>query len=208
MTVVNILDSLTDWARENISPKISLKVPPDNDRAATDAGWEHKRVNPSVFAMYVPTKEKLPPSIISPFPSICIRFVEGADNLASGKGSINIQLCFSAWNPGTHGEDVVLPNPDNALEPLKWDGPEADAYFNRNGDGWRDVWNMVDIALREIERVTNINGLVIDRTVPVKFGPLTEQESIPDFYPFWFAWVSFTVTYPIIRVIEDVEEYL
>ena len=67
---------------------------------------------------------------------------------------------------------------------------------------------MVDIALREVESVTNIDGLVIDRSVPVKFGPFTEQESIPDFYPFWFAWVSFSVSYPITRNIRDIENLL
>ena len=56
--------------------------------------------------------------------------------------------------------------------------------------------------------MTNIDGLVIDRSVPVKFGPFTEQESIPDFYPFWFAWVSFSVSYPITRNIRDIENLL
>lgn len=208
MTVVCVLDALTKWVRENICPKILLKVPPDNDKDAEDAGYEYQLTHPAAFTMYIPTKEKLPPPIISPFPSVCVRFVEGADNLFNGKGSIGVQLCFSAWNPGTHGKDIILPNPENAMEPKKWSGPEADAYFQRDGEGWRDVWNMVDIALREIEIVINIGGLVIDRSVPVKFGPMTEQESIPDFYPFWFAWVSFTVTYPITRPIQGVEDLL
>ena len=34
MTVVCVLDALTKWARENICPKILLKVPPDNDKDA------------------------------------------------------------------------------------------------------------------------------------------------------------------------------
>lgn len=65
----------------------------------------------------------------------------------------------------------------------QWTGPEAEEYFDRNGDGWRDAWNFVDIALREIESRTNIAGYEIDRSTPVKFGPLTEQEAIPDFTP-------------------------
>ena len=208
MTVVRVIDTLTDWARDNICPKIQLKVPPDNEKDATDAGYEYKRVNPAAFSMYVPAKDKLPPNIISPIPSICVRVLEGAEDLASGKGKAGIQLCFSAWDPGIHGEDVVLPNPDNALEPKKWTGQEADEYFRKLGGGWRDAWNMIDIVLREIESVTNVDGLVIDRKVPIKYGPLTEQESIPDFYPFWFCWVTFTVTYPITRVIRGVEEFL
>lgn len=208
MTVTHTLDILTEWVQKDICPKIELKVPPDSELDADDSGYEYRRTSPTAFAMYVPAKDKLPPGVISPFPSICVRFTDGADNLASGMGTIGVQLCFSAWNPGVHGEDVILPNEQNALEPKKWTGAEADAYFRRSGEGWRDAWNMVDIALREIESVTNIGGLVIDRGVPVKFGPLTEQEAIPDFYPFWFAWVSFSIQYPITRRIRDVDKFL
>ncbi len=202
MTVVCVLDALTKWTRENICPKILLKVPPNNDKDAEDAGYEYQLTNPAAFTLYVPTKEKLPPGILSPMPSVCVRFVEGADNLSNSKGSIGVQLCFSAWDPGTHGQDELFPNPDGTYRKGKGE------IFWRNGDGWRDVWNMVDIALREVESVTNIDGLVIDRSVPVKFGPFTEQESIPDFYPFWFAWVSFSVSYPITRNIRDIENLL
>lgn len=202
MTVVCVLDALTKWARENICPKVRLKVPPDAEQDPDDAGYAYKLTNPTAFTLYVPTKEKLPPGVISPIPSICVRFVEGANNLSDGKGSIGIQLCFSTWDPGTHGEDELFPNGDGTYRRGKG------GAFWRNGDGWRDVWNMVDITLREIESATNIDGLVIDRSVPVKFGPITEQDSIPDFYPFWFAWVSFSVSYPIVRAIRGVEDLL
>lgn len=202
MTVVCVLDALTKWARENICPKIELKVPPDDEKAATDAGYEYQLTNPAAFTLYVPTKEKLPPAILSPMPSVCVRFVEGADDLSNSKGSIGVQLCFSAWDPGTHGQDELTRNQDGTYRKGKG------GSFRRNGDGWRDVWNMVDIALREVESLTNIDGLVIDRSVPVKFGPFTEQEAIPDYYPFWFAWVSFSVMYPITRNIRDIENLL
>ena len=208
MTVVRIIDTITEWVRDTICPQIKLKVPPDSETDATDQGYEYQLVNPAAFSMYVPTKEKLPPDIPSPFPSVCVRFMEGADDLGRYEGNIGIQLCFSAWDPGTHSKDILIPNPDNGLEFRQWTGEEAEAYFKRNGDGWRDVWNMVDIALRELESVTNIGGLVIDRSTAVKFGPLTEQEAIADFYPFWFAWLSFSVQYPVTRNIRDVEEFL
>lgn len=119
-----------------------------------------------------------------------------------------MQLCFSTWNPGTHGADVLKPVPGDSLRMQQWTGPEAEEYFDRNGDGWRDAWNLVDIALREIESRTNIAGYEIDRSTPVKFGPLTEQEAIPDFYPFWYAWISFTLTYPLRRNNPSVETLL
>lgn len=208
MSVVNILDRVTHWAREDVCSKILLKVPPVDETAATDADYEYQRVHPAAFTMYVPTKDKLPPPIISPIPSICVRFLEGTANIGTRMGSIGIQLCFSTWDPGTHGKDIILPSPEDGMKAIQWTGPEAEAYFQRNGGGWRDVWNMVDIALAELESLTDIDGLLIDRSTPVKFGPLTEQEAIPDFYPFWFAWVSFTINYTILRPIRGTENFL
>lgn len=192
MSIVRILDTVTDWARQNICSKIELKVPPKNTEA-NDNAYEYKKVNPVAFTMYVPTEDKLPKHIPSAFPSLCVRFLEGEDNLADKTGTIGIQLLLSVWNPGTYSEDWLS-------------GPST--QFERNGDGWRDAWNFTDIAVRAIEHAPNISGYEIDRTVPVKYGPLTEQESIPDFYPFWFTWVTFQLTYPLMQNIEDIQEFL
>ena len=205
MSVVNLLDQVTQWVQTNICPKILLKVPPD-DTEPNDRDYKNELANPVAFAMYVPTKDKLPPPIKSQFPSVCVRFMEGSDDLKESNGSIDIQLCFSAWNPGTHGADILRPNGDGTHH--RWTGREASAYFERNGAGWRDVWNMVDIALRSVESITAIGGYALSRDVPVKFGPLTEQESIPDYYPFWFAWISFRLNYPLMRNNQDIQKYL
>lgn len=201
MSVVHVIDTLTEWARQNICEQINLKVPPENT-APDDSGYSYNLATPAAFAMYVPTSDKLPPGSHPPFPSLCVRFVTGQDVPADGGGSVEVQFCFSAWDPGTHGEDEFLSNGDGTYRRGKG------GAFWRNGDGWRDAWNFVDIALREVESVTNIGGYTIDRAKPVKFGPLTEQEAIPDFYPMWFAWLSFTVNYPLRRNIQELQNFL
>lgn len=203
MSVVHIIDTLAEWAKQNICDRVQLKKPPEN-LEAVDAGYSYETVTPSVFPMYVPTSEKLPPNIHSPFPSLCVRFSKGADNIPGSKGFLDVQFCFSAWNPGLHGQDVFHPNGDQTFR------KQGDVYaeYERNGDGWRDVWNFVDTALRAVESTTNIGGYAIDPDTPIEFGPLTEQEAIPDFYPFWFAWISFRVNYPLRRNIEDFQIYL
>ena len=203
MSVVHVIDTLAEWAKLNICASVKLKMPPSN-LEAIDEDYQYETVTPSVFPMYVPTSEKLPPSIHSPFPSLCVRFIKGADELSGNTGHLDVQFCFSAWDPGTHGKDNFHPNGDMSF---RRQDPK-DAKYERNGDGWRDVWNFVDTALRAVESVTNIGGYTIDRETPVEFGPLTEQESIPDFYPFWFAWLSFRVNYPLRRNIEDLQQYL
>ena len=207
MSVVHLIDTLAEWAKVNICDHIQLKVPPENEDA-NGAGYEHKLVNPAVFPMYVPTTEKLPPNIHSPFPSLCVRFGTGSDDAAHGTGSVKIEFCFSAWDPGIHGKDQFDPNGDATFR-SKWTEREAAEYFTRNSDGWRDVWNFVDIALRALENTVIIGGeYTIDRTAPIEFGPLKEQEAIADFYPFWFAWLTFQIKYPLLRYIEENEEFL
>ena len=184
MSIVKILDDITAWAQRDICSKIMLKVPPSNAEP-NDHAYEYRVVNPQAFTMYVPTEDKLPKGVPSAFPSLCVRFLEGGDDLASKTGTIGIQFLLSTWNPGTYGEDT----------------------FQRNADGWRDIWNFVDIVARSLEQVTSIAGYEIDPAVPIKYGPLAEQESIPDFYPFWFAWVSFQLKYPLMRN-KDFEKFL
>lgn len=205
MSIVKILDDVTAWARQNICSKIELKVPP-KDAEPNDNAYEYKTANPVAFTMYVPTEDKLPKNIPTAFPSLCVRFLEGADDLSNMTGTIGIQFLLSVWNPGTYGADLLSVNRDN---PFRWVvHPNAGDTFERNGDGWRDVWNFADLAIQAVESVTNISGYEIDRSIPVKYGPLTEQEAIPDFYPFWFTWVTFQLKYPLRRNIKDVQEFL
>lgn len=184
MSIVKILDEVTAWARQNICAKIELKVPPKQNEP-NDNDYQYQRANPVAFTMYVPTEDKLPKNTPSAFPSLCVRFMHSEDDLSSMTGSMGIQLLLSAWNPGMYGTE-----------------------FERNGEGWRDIWNFTDIAVQAVESVTHIAGYKIDRSVPVKFGPLAEQEAIADFYPFWFTWVTFQLTYPLMRNIENTQEFL
>ncbi len=203
MSVEKLIDTMTEWAQANICDHIKLKQPPANENAPVDEGYKYTLVNPVAFPMYVPTPEKLPPNVHSPFPSLCVRFVEGEDAAARGEGAVDVQFCFSAWNPGLHGQDTYTKSADGT-----WSRNDAVRSFQRNAEGWRDLWQFVDIALRAIESENIIGCYTIDRATPIKFGPLTEQESIPDFYPFWFAVLSFRVTYPLMRNIPDVQEML
>ena len=205
MPVVSIIDDIRKWVEDEICSKIQLKVPPD-DTEPNDKDYDHTTANPLAFAMYVPTKDKLPPPIKSVYPSVCVGFAKGTDSMDERKGSIGIQLSFSAWNPGIHGTDMLIPQGDGKYR--VWSGPEANDYFQRYGEGWRDVWNFVDIARRALESTTDIKGHYIDMSTPIEFGPLITQEAIADFYPFWFAWMTFQIKYPLLRHIEENEEFL
>ena len=194
MPVVHVIDTLTDWAWREICTQIKLKQPPENTEP-TDSEYEYKLVNPQAFPLYAPTSEKLPPNVHSPFPSVCVRFVTGADDLTDNERAVDVQLCFSAWDPGIHSQDIFNPAGDGSFSRQG----AGETEFERTADGWRDAWNFVDIALREIESVSFIGDYTIDRNTAIKYGPLTEQEAIPNLYPFWFAWISFRVNCPLMR---------
>lgn len=205
MSVVHLIDTVTTWAQENVCDHIMLKVPPANEGAAVDEGYEYTKAKPTAFSMYVPTSEKLPPNILSPFPSLCVQVINGEDALEDCSGFVDIRFTFATWDPGTHGKDnFVSTSPDGS----RWAVTGEDDHFLRNGDGWRDVWNFVDIARRAVSSATEIGGYVIDQSTPIKFGPMTEQEAIADLYPFWCAWLTFRMNYTIVRNIKDLSEFL
>ncbi|MDD3139612.1 MAG: hypothetical protein PHX08_11655 [Lachnospiraceae bacterium] len=193
MAIVDTLDQITEWVQENICTKIKLKVPPD-DKAPMDGSYNYTEANPVAFTNYVPAKDRLPPDTISNMPSICVRMAEGQDNTIQGKREMTINLGLSCWNPGLHKGDVIH-------------ATDSQKDYRRESNGWKDAMNLTEIVLREIESVSNINGIQVisDR---VKFGPFKDQESIPDYYPFWFAFVEFTVVTGIIRNKQNFEEFL
>ena len=206
MSVVHILDSVTEWAQETICSQIKLKVPPENETEPTDVGYNYKLVAPVAFPLYVPASDKLPPGVLSPIPSVCVRFLEGTESLTSSKGTIGMQLCFSTWDPGIHSKDILLPDGQGGAK--QWTGEKADAFFRRSGAGWRDAWNFVDIALRALGNNLTAGGFAIDRSIPVKFGPLTDAGNIVEAYPLWFAWVSFSLSYDLRRNVAELQNFL
>lgn len=199
--IVTVIDTLTKWAKENICSQIRLKVPPENYEAM-DAGYSYRLDNPEAIPMYKPSGDKLPKGIVFTTPSLCVHFEKAGDSVAKNEGYVDILILFSVWDPGDHGEDVYLPNGDGTYR------KREDPNFEKGSSGWRDVWNFVDITRRALESVTNIDGLSIDKSTDIEYGPISEQDTIIDFYPFWYSWLSFRVTYPLMRNNEDSEKYL
>lgn len=193
MAVVDTLDRVAKWVQENVCADIKLKMPPADDDAPTDEGYDYKLVTPTAFPLFVPSKDKLPPGVISHYPAVCVRFMEGEETLSNREGSIGMQLVFCTWDTGLHSKDVLRGDAEG---------------FHRNAEGWRDAWNFVDIALRKLGSSLTVGGFELDRTVPIKFGPLTEQGEIVEAYPLWFAWVSFSIKYPVLRCVDEIENSL
>ena len=144
MSIVNTLDRIAEWTQNHICDPVSFKVPPlasenkkrksierdlstDDESRSDGKGYEYQRKKPLAFTWLIPSKDRMPTA--EPiFPSVCVRFSDAST--VRGNGTIPIELCFSVWNPGTHGSDIVSPLWDGSYE--QWKDDDAKNYFERN----------------------------------------------------------------------------
>jgi hypothetical protein len=195
MTIVQTIQTITDWIGENVCAKIKLKLPDDSN---TSAEYTPTEVHPTAFAMFQPGTDKLPPNVLSPFPSVVVQLLEGTDKATEGSGTIKIQLSFTAWNPGDHGTEfkratgvpTASGNTELAVNLASCEGQPA---FSRNGGGWADVWSFVDRALQAIETTEYIGDVRVVKDNAITFGQFQQEGQISDLYPYWGAWVIFTI---------------
>lgn len=193
MTLVKSIDSVVEWLRENVCGQITLKVPDDYKN---DTEYNVEFVNPAAFPLYVPGKDRLPPSVPAPIPSVCVQLMEGTDDLLKRQRQMQIRLCLACWNPGEHGSEVLHSRENvNALGgrsyyTVKGEGGKT---YARNMEGWRDVFNFTDLVLGKLEGAEYIAGHRLVKESGVKYGLFTEDGNIWDYYPYWHSWISFTL---------------
>ncbi len=193
MTLVQSIDNVVEWLHENVCGKISLKVPDDY---RNDTSYDVEFINPAAFPLYVPGKDRLPPKVPAPIPSVCVQLMEGSDDLLAKKRQLQIRLCLACWNPGEHGGEVFHPRPnEKALGGYSYYRAtgEAARTYARNMEGWRDSFNFADLVLRELEGAEYIAGHRLVKESGIKFGLFTEEGTIWDYYPYWHNWISFAL---------------
>lgn len=170
MTVVKQLDKIKAWLEAEVCPQFKFKQANDE---LVDVAYPYELVNPNVFILYVPPKELIGEA--NRVPSICIQFDDGNESMANGSGVLNLRLQFATFNPGEHTED----------------------NFSINTEGWRDVWNLVDYIKIKLRETDLIDDIRIIKENGIHYGPISDQGQIPNFYPYYFAWMTFSVEYGI-----------
>lgn len=195
MSIVNTLDIVKDWLEANVCPLVELKLP--NDSAIADE-YPYELIHPAALALFVPSKDRMGPKIKAPIPSVCVQIISGNDSLSDHNRAIKLRLCFSTWDPGYHAQDIFIPTQSEG--DLQEYNRRVTAAFEKNSEGWRDCWNFVDTTLRVVENAEYIGDkLRVAKESGISFGPITEQEDIVDYYPYWFAWVEFSVEEVLLR---------
>ena len=185
-----MVESVAKWVTDQISPQVLLKCPDDNNVEET---WTYHQVHPSVLAMFVPTKDKVGPSMVPTIPSICVDLLDGDDRPFDMNGTSTIRLNISAWNPGTHGTELWEPQTDGSF--VRSNAQDAMDVFTRNAEGWKDVWNVVDRIRGELRNAVSIGDLRIKLEDGISYGPFLQEDAVSFDYPYWYAWVKFGVEY-------------
>ena len=208
MTLVETINKLVDWVATEVCPEIQLKLPDDYKN---DEGYDVEYVNPAAFPLYLPAKDRLPPDVAAPIPSICVQIMEGSDDLTKETRQLQIRLCLACWNPGTHDASKVYPqkNEEAVGGYSYFYKPEQAQAYTRHMNGWKDSYNLTDLTLRKLEGCEYLNGLRVVKEAGIKFGPFTEDGNIWDYYPYWHSWISFTVEAGVVhKTPGNYEKYL
>lgn len=200
MTLVQSIDRVVDWLNENVCSGITMKLPDDYKN---DAEYGVEYVNPSAFPLYVPGKDRLPPSVPAPIPSVCVQLMEGSDNFPERRRQLKIRLCLACWNPGEHGDEVLHPRENAAMQGgymYSVTKKGAAQNYARNMDGWRDSFNLVDFTLRQLENTEYIAGHRLVKEDGIKYGLFTEDGNIWDYYPYWHSWITFALEAGVVSI--------
>ena len=200
MAITSNIDKIVNWFQTAVCPHIQLKVPDDY---VNDGSYGVEITTPTAFAMYVPTKDKKPPDVKAPIPSICVQVLKGKDSPAMHMGKMTIQLAIAAWNPGVHGSEKVKPVSKADELSGYFYTKEKNEEFERSYEGWRDVWNFTDMVVAALENTEYIADMRLIKENDIEYGPFTEDGAIMNYYPYWFSWVQFTLEYGLARKIPD-----
>lgn len=205
MTSVEAIDGICAFSREQICAGVKLKYP----KQVNDAGYEYELVTPSVHAMFAPPSKSPKAGTPVEIPSMTVQLISGVDFPLKRETKLKVRILFATWSPGIHGQDLYQQDEQNPRIFLQRNPTEAKAYYERSESGWRDVWNWIDKARREIENSGSISGMLIDPDGEgICFEPIKDQEALADFYPLWIAQMTFSVSIKLERNIDCVSEFL
>ena len=176
MTAVDAISQVEDWLRTDVCPRILLKVPP-GDGSPDSARYEYRTGHPEVFSMYWPAgTTNARPGVEYTQPGVMVQVVDGEDEVGGLRSTYGVRLHLGAWNPGRHQQDVWTPSsPSLSLQDAKTEyGPfvrgDGDGFVPVFDDGWRDVWNFLDVVRESLRTARSIGSMQIDPTEPVRFS--------------------------------------
>lgn len=177
MTDNVILESIKNFLEENVSPKIQLQAPLNDDIK------DYRLMNPNVFTGWLPppnylqdVPEQFLDGIKSALPAVIVGFDDGDDD--GSDAGLNIRLVVSVYNPGMYM-------------------PDGDILFNNQG--YKDLVNLMFLCRQELIGSTIIDGGKTEAQKPFKWGMYPDSP-----IPYWFGWITFRATAAILQPIKPI----
>jgi hypothetical protein len=194
VTIRNIIETVTAWAQEHVCDGLQFKIPEDD---LNDGEFPGATMEPNAFPCFLPARDRPPPGVRAPIPSVCVQLKEGTDRPQGSERTLQMRLSLAVWNPGRHGKNVLFPADDPFAELGKSyhasTNEEIRREYDRSMDGWRDVWNLADRALAALENADYIGPLRLMKEQGISYGPFSDDGAVWDDYPYWFLWIDFTL---------------
>lgn len=183
MAIITILDELKDWLDKNICCNYQFKKEPSMEDA-NDENYPYALINPKAYIMYVPTGAKTP--------SVTIQIPNGEIGRFEKTGTATVRLLFATWDTGKHIENT-----------------KGVKSFEISQEGWHDVFNFVNGTLRMLKNSTLLGEHIrIKHEDKIQFGQMSEKETMPNYYPYWCAWIEFTIQYGSNSTDSDLQEVI
>ena len=201
MTLIDMLDTVKDWAEREISPKLKFKKEPKTDEPNME-DYDHDTGHPKVFINYRPTTDT-PESLPYDTPCMVIQLIECTIDRKNKEMEARIRVMCVTWSPGEYTPDTYdRVTGKTELNELGIYRQRSGKVFRVDDDGWRDSYIMADCVLNKLQSISKIGKLIIDDSKPVDATPYSEEEVLQYFYPESFMKVDFWVKSPVTHVHE------
>lgn len=147
----------------------TIKLQKPNDNNVKD----YTLVNPAVHIGWIPPKGYLPEGMESAIPCLIVGMDDGSQDAQSN--DLNIRISAAVYSPGLHAPDAV-----------------GAITYTPDFQGYQDLLNLMDRTLAKLTENRVVNGVSIQD--PIKWGMYQSEQP----YPYWYGWITFTVSKPAI----------
>lgn len=208
MNTVAAIHTVMNFLEDKVCPYVQFLVPSKDDAKEYIEQYAH----PKVFAFFEPAKGRVPNGVLYTTPNVAVQLQSGSDDVDANEQFYNFVLAFSIWRPGDYNKlkEVELESPGILEEEevkISYKAEKERSYI-RNEDGWKDVYHFLDETKNAIIYDGQIGNLKLKTSVPIKYGPYSKDGAIVDFYPYYHAWMSFTLQEIVTPVSRNIDKFL
>jgi hypothetical protein len=156
----------------------TIKLQKSNDNNV----MTYELVNPAVHVGWIPPKGYLPEGMESAIPCLIVGLDEGSSDYQD-KG-LNIRISAAVFSPGLH-------------KPV-----ESGLNYTPDFQGYEDLLNLIDRTVDTLKKNPIIKQKVTINE-SIKWGMYQDQP-----YPYWYGWITFSVSRPAIPPVDIVQSLL